>query len=197
MNFFQSALKSMAKGFEHAHNEDNLNFSIKSYNGTTTKASESQVYVEPQIKQENKNSKRRYIAMYLGSDLPESMMTYLIDSCHQVGHDLIVLSFEQNSTTDKTLAPYMQELEKNDIRIKKVKLSGEPIQELTKYLKTHRNIEYLACKDSGFLGRSYLSGNIAKLSLPIPLVVVTTNVESGSTKSTDLNEKDNSQIKVA
>lgn len=198
MSFLQKALKSMGKGFEHAHNEDNLNFSVKSYTGAPTKASVEQVFTEPQLKNESRKSKRRYIAMYLGSDLPKSMMKYIIESCQHLGHDLAVISFEQNETTEEALAPYKQELETNNIEVKKVKLSGHPMQELNKYLKSHRDIAFLACKDTGFLGRSYMSGNLAKISLPVPLVVVTTEKQADSvTPIEESNKKNISQTKVA
>lgn len=165
----------MGNGFEHAHQESSNDYhSIHANQKTLKKATKEQIFTEPQLKSAAE-AKRKYIGMYLGSELPEKMMTYVIETSQHLGHDLAVISFERNTTIDELLAPYAETLEENNIKLKKVKLTGQPISELKKYLKNHRDIAFLACKDSGFLGRSYMSGDHAKLNLPVPLVVVTTD----------------------
>lgn len=197
MSFIKTTLNTMAKGLSHAHDEGNLNFSIKSTDGKVTNATTEQIFSEPQPNPLNENNKRKYIAMYLGSDLPEKMMAYVIESCQHLNHDLAVISFEQNATTDESLAPYKEVLEESNIKVKKVKLSGSPMPELNKYLKSHRDIVFLACKDSGFLGRSYMSGNHAKHSLPVPLVVVTTEQQEQSNTPIETIELSSKKTKVA
>ena len=48
---------------------------------------------------------------------------------------------------------------------------------LDRWLRSHPEIAFLACKDSGYLGSSYLNGRQSKNELPVPVVIVTTKGE--------------------
>jgi hypothetical protein len=59
-----------------------------------------------------------------------------------------------------------------------VVLSGEPISGLKRYLRGHPEVAFVACKEAGYLGRSYLNGSQANNALPVPVVVVAASTES-------------------
>ncbi|MGB5457137.1 MAG: hypothetical protein WBO18_14385, partial [Gammaproteobacteria bacterium] len=117
-------------------------------------------------------STRRRIAMYMGSELPASIMNYVIETCSSLEHDLTVLTFESNSISNALLEPYTEILTGKGIEMQIVKLSGEPIPGLARYLRSHPEIAFMACKDTGYLGRSYMNSTQAKNALPVPVVVV-------------------------
>jgi hypothetical protein len=119
-----------------------------------------------------RNKNRRYVAMYLGSELPAAMMNYVIDTCASLDHDLTVLTFESAAIADALLKPYTERLAEKGITINTAKLTGEPIQGLARYIRSHPEVAFMACKDSGYLGRSYLNGTLQKSGLPVPVVVV-------------------------
>jgi hypothetical protein len=118
---------------------------------------------------------RRRVAMYMGSELPAAMMDYVIDTCASLDHDLTVLTFEGRNIADNLLAPYADALAEKGIAIDVAKLSGEPVPGLARYLRGRPDIAFMACKDTGYLGRSYLNGTRAGNTLPVPVVVVVTD----------------------
>jgi len=119
-----------------------------------------------------KVSTHRCVAMYMGSELPVAVMDYVIETCTSLNHDLRVLTFEAGAVADALLQPYADRLKDRGVRMKTARLSGEPIQGLARYLRSHPEVAFLACKDSGYLGRSYLNGTLQKRGLPVPVVVV-------------------------
>lgn len=119
-------------------------------------------------------SPRRSVAMYMGSGLPAAMMDYVIDTCASLDHDLTVMTFEARNVSDNLLAPYAEALAEKGIAMKVAKLSGEPLPGLARYLRKHPEVVFLACKDTGYLGRNYMNGTQAGNTLPVPVVVVVT-----------------------
>ncbi len=117
---------------------------------------------------------RRHVAMYMGSELPAAMMDYVIETCSSLEHELTVLTFESDSISRALLDPYADTLAANGIDMQIVKLSGEPIPGLARYLRSHPEVAFMACKDTGYLGRSYMNSTQAKNALPVPVVVVVT-----------------------
>jgi len=75
------------------------------------------------------------------------------------------------------LDPHRQALDAAGVEMELVTLGGEPVSGLRRYLRSHTEIAFLACKDTGYLGRSYLNSVKGKNSLPVPVVVVTTATE--------------------
>ncbi len=123
---------------------------------------------------------RRKVAMYLGSELPSAMMEYVIDTCTNLQHDLTVLSYESGIVSQALLAPYIERLTELGINMETVRLSGEPIKGLAKYLRSHPEIAFLACKESGYIGRLHTNGNKQTNVLPVPVVVVVDANEASS-----------------
>lgn len=115
---------------------------------------------------------RRRVAMYMGSELPAAMMDYIIETCASLNHDLTVLTFESGMVADGLLNPYADRLAEKGITMTTARLTGEPIQGLARYLRGHPEVAFMACKDTGYLGRSYMNGTLQKNSLPVPVVVV-------------------------
>ena len=124
------------------------------------------------------SSTRRRVAMYMGSELPATMMDYVIETCESLDHDLTVLTFETENVSSALLEPYKAGLADKGIALNTVKLSGEPVAGLARYLRSRPEIAFLACKDTGYLGRSYMMGTRARSALPVPVVVVVTQPEA-------------------
>lgn len=123
-------------------------------------------------------SKARRVALYLGSELPPEVMDYVIQTCMRLRHELTVLTFESESTARSLLQPHQANLEAAGVEMKLVNLSGKPVAGLARYLRSHPEVAFLACKDSGYLGRSYLHGTQPKNAIPVPVVVVTTGEQA-------------------
>ena len=123
-------------------------------------------------------STARRVALYLGSELPPEVLDYVIQTCARLQHALTVVTFQSENTAQALLDPHQQALEAAGVEMELVTLSGEPMSGLQRYLRSHPEIAFLACKDAGYLGRSYLNGTKAKNALPVPVVVVTTAAES-------------------
>ena len=136
-------------------------------------------FIPEPVKVRSGSSARR-VALYLGSELPPEVMDYVIQTCARLLHELAVLTFESANTAGALLDPHRQALEAAGVEMELVTLSGEPVSGLQRYLRSHPEIAFLACKDAGYLGRSYLNGAKGKNSLPVPVVVVTTAAESSS-----------------
>ena len=78
-------------------------------------------------------------------------------------------------------------------------LTGEPVAGLARYLRSHPEVAFLACKDAGYLGRSYVYGSQSqkKNSLPVPVVVITTAAESSGMQGQLASDKNSSGAVVA
>ena len=120
---------------------------------------------------------RRQVALYMGSELPADMMHYVIQTCSRLNHGLTVLTFQSESAAHALLDPYAAELEAAGIRMKIVLLTGEPVTGLARYLRRHPEVAFLACKETGYLGRSFLNGTQRQDILPVPVVLVATHDE--------------------
>lgn len=198
MKLFNEFIESMKSGFAHSHASDYLSGTdklkaITDYNASTH--AKQNLIAQSNQEAARKEMKRKSVAMFLGSELPKSLMNYMIETCQSQDNDLMILSFESNTVTEALIKPYEKDLEENDIKLKKVRLSGNPMEELNRYLKGHPEVAFLACKETGFLGRIYLSGNPAKFKLPIPVVVVT--ADQSASMNTDNNDENGTKINVA
>ena len=92
--------------------------------------------------------------------------------CIRDRHDLTVLSFESEHVAQELLAPYREVLDAEEIDIRLVSLGGNSISQLAHYLSNHPEISFLACKESGYLGSSYVTINQKKNEMPVPVVVI-------------------------
>ena len=127
-------------------------------------------------------SEGKQVAMYMGSELPADMMHYVVQTCDRLKHGLTVLTFQSDSAARALLAPYASELASAGIAMKTVILSGDPVSGLARYLRRHPEVAFLACKETGYLGRSFLNGTQRQDVLPVPVVLVATQ-EEGALKS--------------
>ncbi len=106
-------------------------------------------------------SNMRRIALYLGSELPPEVMDYVIQTCVRLKHELTVLNFGSEKAGMALLQPHEQALQAAGIDMQLVTLKGEPLPGLSRYLRGHSEIAFLACKDSGYLDQDSDSISVA------------------------------------
>lgn len=123
-------------------------------------------------------SERQQVALYMGSELPADMMHYVVQTCGRLKNGLTVLTFQSDSKARALLAPYAGELGDAGISMTIVLLTGDPVSGLARYLRRHPEVVFLACKETGYLGRSFLNGTQRQDILPVPVVLVATHEES-------------------
>ena len=177
MSVLTEALKQMLDGLAHQDAGELLTPSQKTAEfarGTKIKPSQVVVETEPAPVVES----RRRIALFAGSDLSPDVMEYITQTCTRMQHDLTVLSFESEQVAQELLAPYREELDAAGIDIRLVTLGGNSILQLAHYLGNHPEISFLACKESGYLGSSYVTINQKKKEMPVPVVVIVERKEA-------------------
>ncbi|MDP2267119.1 MAG: hypothetical protein Q8J70_11255 [Thiobacillus sp.] len=123
------------------------------------------------------SSDRQQVALYMGSELPADMMHYVVQTCGRLKNGLTVLTFQSDSVARALLGPYTEELAATGISMKTVLLTGDPVSGLARYLRRHPEVAFLACKETGYLGRSFLNGTQPQDVLPVPVVLVATHEE--------------------
>lgn len=121
---------------------------------------------------------RQQVALYMGSELPADMMHYVMQTCGRLKHGLTVLTFQSDAAAHALLDPYAADLEAAGIKMKIVLLTGDPVSGLARYLRRHPEVVFLACKETGYLGRSFLNGTQRQDILPVPVVLVATHEEN-------------------
>ena len=115
---------------------------------------------------------RRHVAMYMGSELPADMMGYVVQTCARLKHGLTVLTFQPEDEGRALLKPYLSMLAEAGVGMQLVALTGDPVPGLARYLRAHPEVAFLACRETGYLGRSFLNGTQRKNALPVPVVLV-------------------------
>lgn len=125
-------------------------------------------------------NERQQVALYMGSELPADMMHYVVQTCGRLKNGLTVLTFQSDSVARALLSPYADELANAGIAMKTVLLTGDPVSGLARYLRRHPEVAFLACKETGYLGRSFLNGTQRQDILPVPVVLVATHEESAA-----------------
>ena len=116
---------------------------------------------------------RPQVALYMGSELPAEIMNYVVQTCARLKHGLTVLTFQSDSTARALLSPYADTLAAAGINLQLEILSGDPVSGLARYLRRHPEVAFLACNETGFLGRGLLNGSQRRDVLPVPVVLVT------------------------
>jgi len=147
--------------------------------------------------QTDAGSNARRLALYLGSELPPEVMAYVVQTCARLRHELTVLTFESENTGRALLAPYQKALEDAGVDMRLVTLSGEPVPGLARYLRRHPEVAFLACKDFGYLGRSYLNGTERQNALPVPVVIVASRSEGAEQQVQSAADQNSSASVVA
>lgn len=177
MTALTATLKKMLNALAHADAGEYLSAREKGDLLTGVKSSITAAQTVAEIPFETRaiDSNRRRVALYTGSELPAEVMDYVVETCTRLKHDLTVLTLESKSTAQRVLEPHAAELESAGINMNLVALGGgTPMPQLARYLRGHSEVAFLACKDTGYLGRSYLTGTQRKDALPVPVVVVAT-----------------------
>lgn len=144
-----------------------------------------------------KLSNARRVALYMGSELPAEVMDYVIETCSRLNHELTVLTFQPENTSLALLSPYKQALKTAGVEMKLETLAGEVMSGLGRYLRGRPEVAFLACKESGYLGRSYLKGIQRKNALPVPVVVVATNDMGKAELGQEMEADDRNQSATA
>ena len=197
MKKLTEAMKQMLDALAFAHAGNNLSLRQKSQvlaksTYTTEKAASSMKKVE----QARSRSTARRVALYLGSELPSEVMDYVISTCASLKHELTVLTMQSEGIGNELIDPYQQALAEAGVEMELVTLKGDPLASLARYLRSHSEITFLTCKDSGYLGRSYLKG-VERKDLPVPVVVVTTSEKGKNTLEKSTIISDDNQAVVA
>lgn len=119
------------------------------------------------------------IALYLGGELPESLMEYVLRTCGRMQYGLTVLTLQTRKEAQALLAPYEGELAAAGIAPQVIALSSEPTRALAQALRRRPEIAFLVCNESGYLGRSLLNGG--QHVMPVPVVLVSPNGVAANT----------------
>lgn len=120
-------------------------------------------------------SAQKQVALYMGSELSADVMNYVMQTCARLNHGLTVLTFQPEFHAQALLKPYAEALESAGITLKLETLAGDPLNGLSRYLRRHPAVAFLACNESGFLGRGLLNGTQRQDVLPVPVVLVASN----------------------
>lgn len=142
-------------------------------------------------------NERQQVALYMGSELPADMMHYVVQTCGRLKHGLTVLTFQTGGTARDLLSPYTDELAAAGITMKMVLLAGDPVSGLARYLRRHPEVAFLACKETGYLGRSFLNGTQRQDILPVPVVLVATHGENAHKVAPALPKEENETVRAA
>ena len=115
------------------------------------------------------------IGLYLGSELPAEVMSYVMQTCSRLKHGLTVLTFQSETDARALLQPYQTELEDTRTSVQLTVLSGEPPAALVQALRKRAEIAFLICNESGYLGRGLMKGIVRQDAFPVPVVMVAAN----------------------
>lgn len=124
------------------------------------------------------------IGLYLGSEVSDDLMQYVIQTCTRLKHGLTVLTFQGESDARALLRPTQSEMEAAHIDVQLSVLNGEPPAALVQALRKRPEIAFLICNESGYLGRSLLKGIVRQEAFPVPVVMVAAN-EVALSKATE------------
>ena len=120
-------------------------------------------------------SAQKQVALYMGSELSADVMNYVMQTCARLNHGLTVLTFQPEFHAQALLSPHKEALAAAGITLRLEILAGDPLNGLARYLRRHPAVAFLACNESGFLGRGLLNGTQRQDVLPVPVVLVASN----------------------
>jgi len=197
MKKLTEALKQMLDALAFAHAGEHLSMRDKTQvlaQSSDAVNVEALKELEPASVSASSNTRR--VALYLGSELPAEVIEYVIETCSSLKHELTVLTFQSGNVAKALINPYQQALEAVGVDMELVTLTGDPVSGLGRYLRKHPEVAFLACKDSGYLGRSFLKGTNPQNAIPVPVVVVTTTGEgtAGLDKDASSSNKDKASV---
>lgn len=160
------AMKKMLDALAHAHAGENLNLRQKmaALGGLTGS--------EKGSPKSGLGAGRPQIGLYAGRDLPAEVMHYVVQTCVRMGHGLTVFTPLSEAEAESLLLPYEALLKSSGIVPTVVVLRGEPPANLAQALRRHREVAFVVCQASGWLGRGLTQGTIRRDALPVPVVLV-------------------------
>lgn len=170
------SLKRMLNALSFAHAGESLTLAQK--DRVLAASSETPATATPAAAAVAGTAPRSQVGLYLGSELPESVMHYVLQTCARLHHGLTVFSFQGEREIDAILAPYGAALAEANIAVKRVALSGDPARVLASALKRRSDVAFLVCNESGFLGSQLTRGAMSPDSLPVPVVLVAARGEA-------------------
>ncbi|MCS6786249.1 MAG: hypothetical protein NZ524_04320 [Thiobacillaceae bacterium] len=113
------------------------------------------------------------VGLLLGSELPETVLRYVTETCAQLHMGLTVLSFLDAGQAQRLLAPHAAALAAAGVAVRLIELTGEPPAGLIRGLRRHPEIAFLVINAEGYLGRQLLANAQNQGGLPVPVVAVT------------------------
>jgi len=199
MKALTNAVKQMLDALAHQHAGEHMSMKekdivLEDQLGNLTNIGSSKVFAP--VKARGSSNMRR-VALYMGSELSSEVMDYVMETCSRLGHELTVLTFQSKSVGEALLSAYQPALDAAGVEMELVTLTGDSLTGLARYLRSHPEFAFLACKDSGYLGRSYLKGTQRKDLLPIPVVVVTTLDEANPSNDKAVSAEGKSEVDAA
>jgi hypothetical protein len=126
---------------------------------------------------------RTQVALYLGSELPEEVMEYVLRTCARMQYGLTVLALQGQKEAEALLDSHRDALAEAGISPRLVPLAGEPTRALAQALRRLPEIAFLVCNEAGYLGRGLLNGT--HHGLPVPVVLVSRNGAAAEAASAD------------
>ncbi len=128
---------------------------------------------QPTVKPASAQSPQKQVGLYLGSELSPHTADYVLQMCQRMDYGLTVLTLQPEARARDLLAPLVQTLKEAGIALRVRSLEGEPLAALSRYLRRHPEVAFLACNETGFLGWKLVNGTQTSNALPIPVVLVT------------------------
>jgi hypothetical protein len=144
----------------------------------------------PAVEPVYKSNARKRIALFLGSELPADIISYVVQTCTRLQHDLVILTFQSEDEAQLLVSPYIDVLANAKIEMQLEVLTGDAVTGLARYLRRHSGIAFLACNEAGYLGRGLLSGVQRFEAFPIPVVLVASRLG----KSARVDVQDTSEV---
>lgn len=173
-----SVLKRMLNALSFAHAGESLSLSQKDRVLATSSATPTPMGAAAPAAPIACAMPRSQVGLYLGSELPASVMQYVLQTCVRLHHGLTVFSFQSAREIDDILAPHQAALSEANIAVKTVALTGDPAKVLATALKRRADVAFLVCNESGFLGNRLTRGAMSPDSLPVPVVLVAARGEA-------------------
>lgn len=173
-----SVLKRMLNALSFAHAGESLSLSQKDRALAGSRAAATAQRTSTPAETTACAVPRSQVGLYLGSELPASVMQYVLQTCVRLHHGLTVFSFQSEREIDESLAPHRNALAEANIAVKTVALTGDPAKVLASALKRRADVAFLVCNESGFLGNRLTRGAMSPDSLPVPVVLVAARGEA-------------------
>jgi hypothetical protein len=160
-------IKRMLNALAYANAGDYLSLEQKSrvLSGAPTQPTAT---AEPQ----SRPTQRTQVGLYLGSELPQQMMQYVVQTCTRLKYGLTVFTFLSEAEAQELLTPLRPLLDAAGVDVRLVVVGGEPPADLANALRRRPEVAFLVCNESGYLGHGLVSATRRNTGLPVPVVLV-------------------------